>query len=112
MKIPKIKIPYWPLIAGPWLLFGLGFISNAIVMAVNNGQMPVQFPGGCPEGGFGEDIIHSCMTHATHLKFLADWVVIRGVGIASPGDFLEWLCEATYLPALYAWFALVVKERN
>jgi hypothetical protein len=110
VRIPKIS--YWPLLLGPWLSFGLGLVMNALVMAVNNGQMPVQFPGGCPVGGFGDDIIHSCMTSTTHLKFLCDWIVIRGVGIASPGDFFEWAWELTWLPMLSTWIGFIIKDQN
>ena len=105
-----MKIPYWPLLLGPGLLFGLGFLSNAIVMAVNHGQMPVLWPGGCTPETMEGDLIHSCMTHATHLKFLADWVVIRGFGIASPGDFCEWAYEYIAMPAHLIWALLMIEK--
>lgn len=115
MKLPKI--PYWPLLIGPTLLFGIGFAMNAVVMAANGGQMPVLIPGGCTtdiqNALLNEEMrIHSCMTSATHLKFLADWIVIRGIGIASPGDFLEWLCEATQVPAFILWVAAMIKDKQ
>lgn len=108
----RFKIPYWPLLVVPSLAFGIGFCLNAIVMSANNGQMPVLFPGGCPADGLGDDFIHTCMTQATHIKFLADWVVIRHLGIASPGDFFEWFHEATFWPSLTAWVALVVSDAS
>lgn len=111
MKIFGIKVPYAPLLVGPWLALGLGFLSNAIVMAFNGAQMPVLLPGGMniiPD----DDLVHCAMTHATHLKFLADWIVINGLGIASPGDFLLWTWELTSLPALIAWITLILKDQN
>jgi hypothetical protein len=95
----KLKIPYWQFLLGPSLAFGLGFLFNALVRAANHGQMPVLWPGGCPPGTMGDDIIHSCMVAPTRLKFLADWIITHS-GVASPGDFLEWLFEATFWPGL------------
>jgi hypothetical protein len=114
MKNPLSFIPYWPLLTGPALFFGIGFAMNAIVMAANHGQMPVLWPGGCPQDGVSEDVfpIHACMSAATHLKFLADWIVIRGLGVTSPGDFFEWLSDATLMPALYMWLALVIRDKH
>jgi hypothetical protein len=73
-----LRIPYWPLQLGPSALFAIGFALNAFVMGINGGQMPVLIPGGgCPaEIGQGQDWIHSCMTASTHLKIIADWIVI------------------------------------
>jgi Family of unknown function (DUF5317) len=110
MRLPRI--PHWPLLLGPAALFALGFVLNAFVMGINGGQMPVLIPGGgCPINP-DADFLHSCMTASTHLKILADWIVIKGIGIASPGDFGEWACDAAFWPALTAWVALVVKDRN
>jgi hypothetical protein len=106
----RFKIPYWPLLVGPILSFGIGFTLNAIVIAANHGSMPVLVPGGCEPGMISE--IHSCMTRTSHLKFLADWILVRGIGIASPGDFLELLFDATFMPALYMWMALVIRKFN
>lgn len=108
MKFPKI--PYWPLLIGPWLSFGVGFTLNALVMAANKGQMPVILPGGDASILDPSDLIHCAMTSTTHLKFLADWIVINGLGIASPGDFFEWAYEFTWFPALIAWITLVLKD--
>jgi hypothetical protein len=107
-----MKIPYWYLLLGPSLAFAVGFLSNALVMAANHGQMPVIVPGGHMEIFDPDDLIHCAMTAQTHLKFLADWIVIRDTGIASPGDFGEWLWEATFIPGLAAWFALLIKDHN
>lgn len=88
-------------------MLGLGFALNFIVMGVNQGQMPVLWPSSVP---WDSDGIHSVMTSASHLKFLADWLVIRGLGIASIGDLLEWTYGLTVIPALAAWVALVLKD--
>ena len=108
----KLRIPYAALLLGPSLLFAIGFALNAFVMAANHGQMPVLWPGGGCIIDPDKDLLHSCMTAGTHLKFLADWIVIRGLGIASPGDFGEWACDAALWPAITAWVALVIKDRN
>lgn len=112
MKFPRV--PYAYLLLGPSALFALGFLSNAFVMAVNNGAMPVLYSPGCPTFNerYGDDILHSCMTHATHLKFLADWIMIRGFGAASPGDFLEWLWDVTFVPSLVAWVISILHDEN
>lgn len=113
MRIPKI--PYWPFLLGPWLAFGIGFALNALVMAVNHGQMPV-LTFDCDvnlarwvESG---DYLHSCMVSTTHLKALADYIVIPGVGTASPGDFFEWASEWLGAWCLPVWIALVLKNHN
>jgi|SRR5579885_2401006 len=103
-----LNIPYWYLLFGPSLMLAAGFAMNEIVMAFNNGQMPVLAPGGCPKDGL-ESWIHVCMTPATHLKFLADWIVLHN-GIASPGDFLIWGWDAIFWPALAVWVALTIKD--
>lgn len=111
----KFKIPYWPILFGPALAFGIGFGLNALVMAVNGNQMPVLVPGGCYDQMFLllDDHIHTCMTSATHLKFLADWIVIRKLDlVASPGDLFIWLCEKTFLYAQVVWAMLMILNYN
>lgn len=81
-------------------------------MAANKGQMPVLAPGGDNSIFDPSDLIHCAMTSATHLKFLADWIVIRDLGIASPGDFFEWAYQLSCFPALIAWITLVLKDYN
>lgn len=111
MKLPRI--PYWPLLVGPQLLFAFGFLLNAFVMGINHGQMPVLWPGGvCDSSNFIHDTMHSCMNQSTHLKFLADWIVIKGLGVASPGDFFEWAFESIVGPCYFAWVALIIKNHN
>jgi len=52
------------------------------------------------------------MAHADHLKFLADWLVIRGLGIASIGDVFEWAYQATQFPAMIIWLTLILKDHQ
>lgn len=111
MKLGKFDIA---LLFLPASLFAIGFMMNALVMGVNHSQMPVLIPGlthgACPIDGTESDVIHTCMNASTHLKFLADWVTIRGLGIACPGDFLEFFGEATFRPALIALIARITKS--
>ncbi len=106
-----MRVPYWPLLLGPTAAYGLGALLNFLALAANGGQMPVLFPGGCANG-FGDDIIHACMTSSSHLKFLADWIIINHLGAFSPGDLLLMLQEVTFRPALFAWVVLVVKDHQ
>ena len=108
----KIKRPYWPLLLGPTFLYYLGSFFNVGVMAINHGQMPVLVPGNDCSLIEPEDFIHTCMTAGTHLKFLADWIVINHFGVASPGDFLEWACDQTFWPALFAWVMFVIRDHD
>lgn len=108
-----MAIPYKWILAGPPGLFLLGFLMNSLVIAANHGQMPVLMPGSCDPLYFAGDPIHTCMTHATHLKFLADWVWVGSLGaIASPGDFLIWAYQYLSVPSLWLWTGLAVKERG
>ena len=110
MKIGRnLEIRHSWLLFGPWACFALGFAMNATVVALNHGQMPVQYPAGSQlglSGAINGDNLHTAMTSATHLKFLADWILINGLGIASPGDFLEWAHDVFATPCLAAWVAL------
>lgn len=109
----KLKIPYRPLLLGPAIMFGLGYIFNTLAMLVNNNQMPVYIPGGCNseimDRLFSHDLIHSCMNHSTHLKLFSDWLIV-GTGVASPGDFLIWSGQSTAIPFVVAWFFLVFTQ--
>src|SRR5258707_11259536 len=93
----SMKLPYWKLFVTPPALFILGFLMNSLVMAMNNNQMPVFIPGGCPVGTDLGDGIHTCMNAHTHLKALADWILIPGA-IASPGDMFLWTSEVILKP--------------
>lgn len=105
-----MKIPRWSLVTVPAACFCFGFALNAVVMAANNGTMPVLMSGGHCELIDSDDIIHSCWSAGVHLKFLADWIVIRGLGIASPGDFFEWFAGIAVGPALIAWATLILQK--
>jgi hypothetical protein len=111
-KIRLSSLPYAAVLAVPTILLVSGYTLNAIVMGVNGGQMPVQWPGGCSP--IVDDGIHICMTYATHLKVLADWITMhdnyRGIAVASPGDFLMFGYYYTRWPALIAWLALVTND--
>ena len=108
----KIEIPRLYLLAIPLMMYGIGALANFAVMAHNGGQMPVLFPGGCMPDQFADDPIHSCMTAATHWKFLADWIVINHLGVASPGDLLLWGSDLIQYPAAVAWLTLLLKDIN
>lgn len=105
----KIKIPYWPLLAVPWLLLFLGVFSNALVISQNRGHMPVEVSSA---DQLDENPVHCVMTHQSHLKFLADWIYINGEGIMSPGDFFIYAYYLTCLPFLYVWITLMVFASN
>src|ERR1700676_3148655 len=110
MKFPRI--PYWQFLTVPALMFAAGFILNAFVMSQNSGSMPVLVPGGCDASIFVKDLIHGCMSSESHWRFLADWIVIRDVGVASPGDFLEWAFDYTVWPSAAIWFTLMVTKEK
>ena len=107
MKLPHI--PHFWYLTGPLLSFSIGILLNSLVMAVNNGQMPALWPGGCES--FPKDHFHTCMNPATHLKFLADWIQY-GIYIASPGDVFLILGDLLTTPFLVAWAVLVIHESN
>jgi hypothetical protein len=107
-----MKIPYWKLAFGPAILFVLGFLMNAIVVADNSGTMPVLVHN-CTQELMGEDDdLHVCMGEEAHLKILADWILWNHVGVFSPGDFLEIAGELTFNPFLIAWLAFVIRDYN
>lgn len=104
----KFFVPHSSLLWVPSLFLVLGYSFNAIVMGVNGGQMPVQWPGGCANG-MQVDGAHVCMTAQTHLKFLGDWIVQHD-GVASPGDFFLWAYYYTRLFAITAWVTLLIND--
>lgn len=113
----KIALPYGSILSVPSALLVVGYSLNAIVSALNGGQMPVLWPGGCTPDVVS-DGIHTCMTQATHLKIFADWIVMHDtdsfgrtqISSASIGDFLMYGYFYTRWPALIAWSALVIND--
>ena len=101
-----MRIPHWSLLLAPAVAFAVGFAMNAVCVAWNGGQMPVLAPN-CSGQLFQDEAvqIHNCMVAAAHLKFLGDWILLRGRGWCSPGDLLEWFAEYTFYPGIIAWFA-------
>jgi len=110
----KIKFPHWQWLFGPTMALYFGFALNMLVITANRGVMPVwvspQF-GTLVPGSLMDDI-HSVWSAAVHLKFLADWIMIPHVGIASPGDFFIWTGEMLQWPAFAAYVALVWKDNH
>lgn len=109
IKLRHIRIPYWYLLLIPYIAFALGFAMNTMATAFNGSQMPVL---GCSSTFVidADDIHHVCMTAATHLKILTDWIFIPGLGTASPGDLLEMVMYDLGLPAMFGWVALVIRD--
>jgi hypothetical protein len=106
-----MKIPHLYLLVVPAAIHYFGILLNALVLAANNGQMPVLYPGGC-EVNLTDIFIHTCMLPGSHLKFLADWMVINHVGIVSPGDLCIWSGTEMIIPALVAWACLMIHEHE
>ena len=104
-----MKIPYKAVLLSPYLLVVLGSIMNQVAVSVNGGQMPVLFPlHNCSLLG-PDDPAHSCMTTATHLKFLCDWI-LGSQSVSSIGDFLLEVGNDIKTPSLIVWLCLVVKQ--
>lgn len=81
-------------------------------MMANGGQMPVLFPGGCPAPDPDEvpDILHVCMTSATHLKVLCD-IIVSHSGISSIGDVLIDAADFCFWPAVIIWGTLMIYDK-
>ena len=109
--------PHWWFILAPTAIYYLGFAMNVLCITANQGAMPVHFPHAFWNAVATNDLhisagtlvdgVHRVMQPSDHLKWLADWIQIRGVGTASPGDMAVWLGENTRLPGLAAYLALV-----
>jgi hypothetical protein len=114
MNLKHVRVPYAFLLLGPALLFCLGFLSNALVLAANTGHMPVQGDIECAQNAAKDagDVIHVCMTKASRLKLLADWIYWPGEGTASPGDFLELVGQYGFYPCLFVWIGFIVKDHS
>ncbi|MFI4941498.1 MAG: DUF5317 family protein [Burkholderiales bacterium] len=114
MKIGhSLEIKHSWLLWAPWASFAVGFLMNALVMAANRGQMPVLVPGGdCGMLIAPQDLIHTCMTASTRLKWLADWIVVNNVGVLSPGDLFMTAQEVFVLPCVLIWATLQIRHRG
>jgi hypothetical protein len=101
-----MKIPAWTLLVLPTLVFALGFTCNEVAVAANGGAMPALIYG-CTQDLINETppIIHTCFHAGVHLKFLCDWILLRGDGYYSPGDFGIMFGTHTFYPGIIAWFA-------
>lgn len=98
---------YWYLVILPAALFALGAFCNQLVILANKGHMPVSWPGGCslyPKDS-DTDPIHVCMTKASHLRIIADWLK-DNEGIQSPGDWMMDASEIFMKPFLLLWCIL------
>lgn len=102
------RIPYYWLLAAPYAAFAVGFLLNGIVTLANHHQMPV-YPVGGNCDFIGDDLVHSCMTAHTHLKFLAD-VFVTNDGVSSIGDAFMEAYYATKIPMLIAWGILIARD--
>ena len=104
MKFPRV--PYWYLLAGPFLMDKVGTFMNKIAMAVNGGFMPVQIRD-CDASMIGDDTLHGCMTAATHLKVFCDWINYHSA-IVSLGDLLIEARDNLFLPCLIIWATVMI----
>jgi hypothetical protein len=104
------EIPNKGLLIVPQVLFYLGAALNQLVLYVNNGQMPVQFPGGC-DADINEALagtVHTCMVASSHLKILSDIINLNREGIWSIGDVLLTLGDVTTGPLFWCWLTLAL----
>jgi Family of unknown function (DUF5317) len=118
----KITFPYWYYLFLPTALYYFGWGLNILATTVNRGTMPVHFSqqywdmwalaGASIKGGDLVDDVHSVMKHSDHLKFLADWIQIRGIGTASIGDFFIYLGSTLQLPGLAAYIACIFEDNK
>ena len=115
------RIPHWYLLVGPYISLYFGMALNQLAIVANGNNMPVRFPQSAWETVCSDptylymqgDVVHTCMTTATHLKFLCDWITIGNPVpeyIMSPGDLFIFLYEMAVPVALYLWIAFMVKE--
>lgn len=99
---------YWYLIVLPAALFLLGAACNQVVIFANHGLMPVSWPGGCsvyPKDPDHRDPVHVCMTKASHLRPLADWIKSSDA-VSSPGDYIMDAAQVFLEPFLILWIIL------
>ena len=82
---------------------------NQAAVHANGHLMPVLLPGHADADFTGNDLNHVAMTHATHLKFLCDWIIGNG-SVSSLGDYALGLGSDVKIPSLIAWLALTVRD--
>lgn len=91
-------------------LKGLGDFSNDLVVMLNSGRMPVRALECIANPKAASDGRHVCITAASHLTILADYIRIGDI-VYSPGDitmFVGWAMFALLAPvAVY----LYLKDR-
>lgn len=104
-----MKIPYKSLLFAPYVLVLLGIACNVAVQVANGQQMPVLPPSGDCSLINPHDVVHACMTQATHLKFLADGIMSNS-GTESLGDFLQEFADTIQIPAALAWLTLTIRD--
>jgi hypothetical protein len=120
MKLLK-RIPYWYLLVLPYVSLYFGAALNQLVMLVNGNTMPVYFPKSiysdvCSDPSFlvqQGDVVHTCMTHMTHLKFQCDWISLGNpvpMLIMSPGDIFIFLYEMAVPLCFYLWIVLIINK--
>jgi len=73
-------------------LAGLGDTCNRVAVFFNSSVMPVKAIECIKDSTAATDSTHACMTAATHIKFLCDYLRI-GNAVYSPGDILIGLGE-------------------
>lgn len=93
----------------PYAVVFAGMIMNQAAVHANGHLMPVLLPGHADSSFTGEDLNHTVMTHATHLKFLCDWIIGNG-GVSSLGDYLLQLGSDIKVPSFIAWGALLARD--
>lgn len=103
-----MKSSYWYILATPFLMILLGTAMNQVAIFANGGHMPVYYPGGACVAD-AEDIVHVCMTHATHVKFLCDWI-LSSRAVSSIGDELQNYGNDMITPALVVWAGLTARK--
>lgn len=114
----KLKFPHLPVLAAPYLIFGLGVLLNVLAITANHGYMPVaasaiivnQF--GVTTHGQILDEVHRCMTQSDHLKILCDWIQIPRESVCSPGDLCLWAGEWLMGPSFVAWLTMLWRDAN
>jgi Family of unknown function (DUF5317) len=114
---PQVNFPHLGVLVSPYVLLGLGVFLNVLVITANQGYMPVA-PSSIIDGmaigpthpGLVLDEIHRVMQSSDHLKFLADWIQIPRMSVASPGDLFLWLSDCIRVPSFIVWLTMLWKD--